>query len=74
MRNDVLIKNGLVMDGTGKPAFKADVLIHDDRIEEIGDLQREQTDLLIEANGLVVAPGFIDVHSHLDFLLPSLWR
>jgi len=71
MSNNILIKNGLVMDGTGKPAFKADVLIHDDRIEEIGDLQREDADIMIEADGLVVAPGFIDVHSHLDFLLPS---
>ena len=71
MHNDILIKNGLVIDGTGKPGFKADVLIHDDRIEDIGDFRREEADILIEADGLAVAPGFIDVHSHLDFLVPS---
>ena len=71
MVNAILIKNGLVMDGTGKPAFKADVLIHNDRIEDIGNFQGKEADIVIDANGLVIAPGFIDVHSHLDFILPS---
>ncbi len=71
MAKDILIKNGLVIDGTGKPAVKADVLIDKDRIEDIGKFDKEETSLIIDAEGLAVAPGFIDVHSHLDFLLPS---
>ncbi|MBI4833024.1 MAG: D-aminoacylase [Candidatus Lindowbacteria bacterium] len=71
MGNDVLIKNGMVMDGTGAPAFRADVLIRGDRIADVGLFPDAQASKVIDAAGLVVSPGFIDVHTHLDFFLPS---
>jgi N-acyl-D-amino-acid deacylase len=71
MSSNLLIKNGLVMDGTGNPAFKADILIEGDQIKDIGTFQDAKTDITIDARGLVVAPGFIDVHTHLDFFFPS---
>ena len=71
MNNHVLIKNGVVMDGTGSPAFKADIIIEGELIKDIGSFQDVKTTRVIDAKGLVVAPGFIDVHTHLDFFFPS---
>lgn len=71
MSSDVLIKNGMVMDGTGEPAKRADVLIDGDRIKDVGLFPKANASKVIDAAGLVVAPGFIDVHTHLDFFLPS---
>jgi N-acyl-D-amino-acid deacylase len=63
-----LIKGGIIVDGTGQPSFKADVLIEGDRIEAIGQL--DSTDYpeaqIIRADDMVVSPGFIDTHSHSD--------
>ena len=61
---DVLIRNGRVMDGTGNPWMKADVGIRADRIAAIGDLSAARAARTIDAAGRLVAPGFIDVHSH----------
>lgn len=61
-----LIKNGLVVDGTGNKGYKADVLINGDRIEKIGENIEAKYADVIDAEGLVVAPGFIDTHSHSD--------
>ncbi len=71
MSEYILIKGGEVIDGTGKPAVKADVLIKDDLIEEIGKIEKFNGASVIDARNLVVAPGFIDIHTHLDFFLPS---
>lgn len=71
MSQDILIKNGSVMDGTGAPAVRADVLVREGRIENVGSLPDAQADKVIDAQGLAVAPGFIDVHTHLDFFLTS---
>ncbi|TFG14936.1 MAG: hypothetical protein EU535_02415 [Promethearchaeota archaeon] len=71
MGREILIKNGMVIDGTGKPAIKADVLIDKDRIIDIGNFDKEEASLMIDAKDLCITPGFIDVHSHLDFILPS---
>jgi len=71
MDNDVLIKNGTVMDGTGEPAFRADVIVRNDRIEDVGLFPDAEAETVIDVDGLAVAPGFIDVHTHLDFLFPS---
>jgi N-acyl-D-amino-acid deacylase len=72
MGKDILIQNGNIIDGTGKPTYQADFLINGDKIIDIGKFTREEASLRIDAKGLAVAPGFIDAHSHLDFLLPSL--
>lgn len=63
---DVLIKNGTVIDGSGKPMFRADVGIKEDKIAFIGDLSHEAAPKVIDATGLYVAPGFIDVSNHSD--------
>lgn len=68
---DILIKNGILMDGTGKPAFKADVKIKRDRIDDIGSFEDAEASRIIDAKGLVVAPGFIDSHTHLDFFFSN---
>lgn len=66
---DLLIRHGRIVDGTGNPWFYADVAILDDRIVAIGKLDNAEAVRTIDAKGLVVAPGFIDMHSHSDFLL-----
>jgi N-acyl-D-amino-acid deacylase len=58
---DTIIRNGLVVDGSGRAAFNADVAIKGDRIVRIGDLQKATADRVIEAHGMVVSPGFIDM-------------
>src|SRR5689334_13135845 len=65
MTYDLLIKNGRVMDGTGAPAYNADVGVRDGRIADIGKLggSAQRT---IDAQGQVIAPGFIDSHTHFD--------
>jgi N-acyl-D-amino-acid deacylase len=62
----LVIVDGLVVDGTGKPGKVADVRIQGERIVEIGDLHAREGEKLINAKGLVIAPGFIDAHSHTD--------
>ena len=62
-----LIKNGTIVDGTGEAAFIGHVLVENDRIAMVGTKFPEgQIDKIIDAQGLVVAPGFIDTHSHSD--------
>ena len=58
---DLLIKNGHLVDGSGKPRYKADVAIKGDRIVRIGDLQSTTATRVIDAKGLIVSPGFIDM-------------
>ncbi len=61
---DVLIRNGRILDGTGNPWFRGDVGIRGDRIAAVGDLSEARAREVVEAEGLYVAPGFIDTHSH----------
>ncbi|MFZ2629989.1 MAG: amidohydrolase family protein [Desulfosalsimonadaceae bacterium] len=69
----LLIQNGLVIDGTGSPAFPGHVLISDDRIESVFHAGEAcpPADAVIDIGGLAVAPGFIDMHSHTDWVLPG---
>jgi N-acyl-D-aspartate/D-glutamate deacylase len=60
----VLIRGGRVLDGTGNPWIRADVLLRGDRIEAMGDLSDVRADEVVDATGLYVAPGFIDAHTH----------
>ena len=61
---DVLIRNGQVLDGTGAAAVRADVGLRGDRIVAVGQLANRAARRSIDANGLMVAPGFIDLHTH----------
>lgn len=63
-RYDIIIRNGHVIDGTGTPWYTADVAINDDRIVRVGDLSNATAAQSIDASGLIVAPGFIDPHTH----------
>src|SRR5690606_29910769 len=67
---DVLIRRGTVVDGTGAPAFQADVTIRGDRIAAVSREPLDTTGVrrIIDARGFIVAPGFIDVHAHVEDL------
>jgi N-acyl-D-amino-acid deacylase len=67
----ILIKGGTIFDGSGKPGFEADVLISGERIRSVGktDTGDAADAVVIDATGLAVAPGFIDIHAHADFAL-----
>ncbi len=67
---DILIQNGHVVDGAGKPRFRADVAVAGDRIVDVGLLPDAMAKTVIDASGCVVTPGFVDMHSHSDFSLP----
>ncbi len=64
--SEVLIRGGLVVDGTGSDGTVADVAVSAGRVTDIGDLTGMQAATVIEAAGRVVAPGFIDIHTHSD--------
>src|SRR5579859_304030 len=67
---DLLIRNATVIDGTGRAGFSADVGVAGDTIMEIGAIPAEaQAEQTLDAAGLVVAPGFIDIHTHADIAL-----
>ncbi len=70
MTVDLVVENATLVDGTGAPARRADVAIADGRIVEIGDVD-DAAVRTIDADGLVVAPGFVDLHTHYDAQL--LW-
>lgn len=63
---DILIKGGTVYDGSGSPARVLDLGIRDGRIADLGDLGDAKAAKIIDANGLAVSPGFIDLHTHLE--------
>jgi len=66
---DIVIRGGRVVDGSGNPWFHGDVAVSGDRIAAVGRLPGAEAAVYIDAEGLVVAPGFIDVHTHSDLML-----
>lgn len=66
---DLVVRGARVVDGSGRPAFTADLGIADGRIAEIGRIGPDRARRAIEADGLVATPGFIDIHSHSDYHL-----
>ncbi|MGC5703441.1 D-aminoacylase [Pseudomonas sp. NFXW11] len=66
MRYHTLIRNALIIDGRDRPAYPADLAIGDGRIQRIGDLSADSAEEEFDAAGRVLAPGFIDVHTHDD--------
>lgn len=63
---DLVIKDGMVVDGTGNQRLRADVAIRDGRIAKVGRIAAADAAQVIDATGLIVAPGFIDLHTHYD--------
>jgi len=63
---DVIVKDGVVIDGTQSQRYRADVGIRDGRIAVIGKLRASQASRVLDASGMIVAPGFIDLHTHYD--------
>jgi N-acyl-D-amino-acid deacylase len=81
--NDILIRGGTVVDGTGSKPYRADVTIKDGRINEIGKSgsQLSGAKRTIDADGLLVTPGWVDIHTHYDgqatwdpYMSPSSWN
>jgi N-acyl-D-aspartate/D-glutamate deacylase len=79
--HDLVISGGTLVDGTGAPPRRADVAIDEGRITEVGDLGDGAARQTIEAGGMLVTPGFVDVHTHFDgqitwdpMLTPSCWH
>jgi N-acyl-D-amino-acid deacylase len=62
----VVIKGGRIIDGSGNPWFLGDVAVDGDRVAKVGELGKHEAERVIEAKGLLVTPGFVDVHTHTD--------
>src|SRR5215469_12256815 len=80
LMHDLIIKNGTIIDGTGREKFAGDIAVDGERIVEVGEVngaaRRE-----IDAKGMLVAPGWVDIHTHYDgqaswdpLLAPSSWH
>ena len=65
----ILLKNGIVIDGTGEKPFRADLLIEDDKILKVQENINIENVKIIDVDGKVVCPGFIDTHSHSDLMI-----
>ncbi|MCR6722121.1 MAG: D-aminoacylase [Chitinophagaceae bacterium] len=63
---DIAIVNAKILDGTGNPWFRGDIIIHNGKIREILPVGKGSATRIIDAKGLIVTPGFIDVHTHFD--------
>ncbi len=68
--NYTLLKNGFIVDGTGKKGFQGNLLIDGDKIEKISEQEINAEGKVVDCTGLTVMPGIIDAHSHMDWYLP----
>ena len=64
---DLIIESGNVVDGTDRLGFAGDAGVNDDRTEKISELSTAEAERRIDARGLTVSPGFIDIYNHSDF-------
>ena len=81
---DLIIKNGTIIDGSGKERFSADIAVRGNKITKIGNLNKEEigeVTKVIDAEGKLVTPGWVDIHTHYDgqatwdpILAPSSWH
>ena len=69
---DIIIRGGVIVDGSGSPPFKSDIGIKDGIIAKIKDLSNEKAEMIIDAKGLYISPGFIDIHNHSDISIIDL--
>jgi N-acyl-D-aspartate/D-glutamate deacylase len=67
---DLIIRDGLIVDGTGANPYPGDVAVAGGKIFAVGRWEGGEAGEVIEARGRVVCPGFIDVHSHADLMIP----
>lgn len=74
MSYDIIIKNGKIIDGAGNPWYYSEIGIKEGKIVKIRPHLSENAEKVIDATGLIVCPGFIDVHSHTDYVLPMFNR
>src|SRR5271155_5512641 len=81
LMHDLVIRGGTVVDGTGGPSRTADVAVDDGIITAVGDLESAAARRTIDADGLLVTPGVVDIHTHYDgqatwdpLLTPSFWH
>ena len=68
-RFDLILKGGTILDGTGSPGFRGDIGVLGDRIQAIGQLG--DSGRIVDASGLHLAPGFVDVHAHTNLVRQS---
>ncbi|MEM7468946.1 MAG: amidohydrolase family protein, partial [Pseudomonadota bacterium] len=80
MSHDLVIRNGLVVDGTGAPGTHADIAVSEGKITEVGKIDGSAKET-IDASDLIVSPGFVDPHTHYDAQIcwddvtsPSCWH
>ncbi|NVM44474.1 MAG: D-aminoacylase [Candidatus Lokiarchaeota archaeon] len=71
MEFEIIIKNGRIIDGTGNPWYSSEIGIKDGKIAEISPKIKNDAKKVIDASGLMISPGFIDIHSHTDWILPG---
>ncbi|MBY8979244.1 MAG: D-aminoacylase [Candidatus Lokiarchaeota archaeon] len=68
---DIIIKNGRIIDGAGNPWHSGEIGVKDGKIVEINPKIKDDSKKVIDARGLIICPGFIDIHSHTDWILPG---
>jgi N-acyl-D-amino-acid deacylase len=68
---DIVIKGGRIIDGTGNPWFSGEIGIRDGKIAKLRSKINQEAKKVIDASGLIISPGFIDIHSHTDYILPG---
>lgn len=66
---DIIIKDALIVDGSGDPSFASSVGIRGEKIAAVGDIQESEASTVFHANGLAISPGFVDIHAHSEFTL-----